>query len=276
MHVIFDNAKMLPTGRPLICLADLLRQIEYPFQEKNPCTQSLLIDPKSDSHMALVKGLRKILPFIYRSLEQNIQILMRYGMNFANAIPIPTSFSFQFAHAGEILACAYYEECEDVLIPIYKWRLNTSNNQNQLGMDLIGFKFSQPSPEVYLIAVKTTVSGEDGKTPSVVYSAINELKTYLSAGKIDDDLEIIAANVDGEVKKTFLDWYDPYSQGVPIYKPSLIVAPSIVAEEKYWKDEYALPAMRHDFGVKAKVKVITVEEIENLVRQVYVEAANGK
>ena len=139
-------------------------------------------------------------------------------------------------------------------------------------MDLIAFDLRASPPELYAIAVKTTHQGETGKTPSVVYDAITELKDYLTSGnKLDDDLEITAANLhtDQEHRRVFLDWYDPYTQEVPQSRPVLVAVPSIVAEERHWQDKYALPAIQCDFGVPGTVRVICIDRLKDLVRQAY-------
>ena len=271
MYVHVDN--LLPPGRPPIHLDLLLESREHPEKGSNDCICAALRDPRADHHSALVRGLRRILPFMYRTVEQVMSILCRYGMDFSDGVAQPpTSFDFQWAHIGEILTCAYLEEIEDVVVLTYKWRLNTTRNQHQFGMDLLAFDLDAAPPKLFMIAVKTTKQGKDGKTPSVVYDAIKELKDYLtSSTKLDDDLEIIAANLhtDESHRTAFLDWYDPYTEGVPQAKPDLVAMPAIIAEEGHWQDKYALPAIKHDFGVPGTVRVICIDRLEDLVRLVY-------
>ena len=278
MYVQIDN--MLPPGRPRIRLDLLLTHREHSEKGLNDCINALLRDPRKQHHAALVNGLRRILPFMYRTVDEVISILSRYGLDFPRGVSqIPTSFDFQWAHTGEILTCVFFEEIEDAVVLTYKWRLNTTKNQHQFGMDLIAFDLNTTPPTLYVIAVKTTNQGEDGKTPSVVYDAINELKGYLTMGdKLDDDLEIIAANLhtDKDHRIAFLDWYDPYTQEVPQTKPTLVAVPAIVAEEKHWQDKYALPAIRCDFGVPGKVRVICIDRLKELVRLTYSREASDE
>lgn len=271
MHVQINN--MLPPGRPQIHLDLLLATRKHPEEGPNACTYASLREPRQEYHAALVNGLRRILPFMYRTVDEVISVLLRYGLDFPKGVSqMPTSFGFQWAHAGEILTCVFFEEVEGTAVLTYKWRLNTTKNQHQFGMDLIGFDLNTTPPTLYVIAVKTTDQGEDGRTPSVVYDAINELKEYITTGdKLDDDLEIIAANLhtNQDHRTAFLDWYDPYTQEVPKSKPVLVAVPAIVAEERHWQDKYALPAIRCDFGVPSTVRVICIDRLEELVRLTY-------
>ena len=263
--------KVLPSGRPKINLDSLLNKRDHPKTGKNSCVCASLIEPRDQSHASLVAGFRKILPFIYHTAEQVVAILLRYGMDFTDALPLPPSFNFQWAHTGEILMCAYFEEVEDTVVLSYKWRLNTTKNQHQYGMDLLAFNLNENPPIIYAIAVKTTDQGQDGKTPSVVYKANYELEEYLSGKKLDDDLEIIAANLhtNEDIKKAFLDWYDPYTQGIPKSKPVLVPVPAIVIDEKNWQDKYAHPAIQYDFGIPGAVRIICVDGLEDLVKAAY-------
>jgi len=271
MHIQVDD--LLPPGRPMIYLERILLCRQHPKLGRNPCVCAALRDPHPEYHSALVNGLRRILPFMYRTVEQAVDILLRYGIDFQEAISQPpTSFKFQWAHTGEILFCAYFEEIEGKVVLVYKWRLNTTKNQHQFGMDLMGFDLDASPPAIYVIAAKTTQQGEDGTTPSVVYDAIRELKDYLAQStKLDDDLEIIAANLhtDKKHRTAFLDWYDPYTEGLPDAKPRLVAVPAFVAEEQNWQDKYAVPAIEADFSVPGMVRVICVDGLDHLVRQVF-------
>jgi hypothetical protein len=208
---------------------------------------------------------------MYRMTEDVFATLCLHGMDFPQAVPLPDSFSFQWAHTGEILVCAYFEECEGHVVLTYKWRLSTAKNQHQFGMDLIAFNLNPTPPVIYAIAVKTTDQGRDGKTPSVIYDAIRELRDYLGNDRLDDDLEIIAANLhtDEVHRRMFLDWYDPYTQGVPADKPCLVAVPAIVIEAQNWDDKYAKPAIDCDFGIPGSVRILCLHNLENLVRLVY-------
>lgn len=271
MQIQIDN--MLPPGRPAIHLDRILTCREHPETGPNDCICAALCDPRPEHHSALVNGLRRILPFMYRTVEQVVDILSRYGVDFQKGISQPpTSFDFQWAHTGEILLCAYLEEIEGKVVLVYKWRLNTTRNQHQFGMDLIAFDLDSVPPTIYMIAVKTTEQGKDGKTPSVVYGAIAELRDYLAnSTKLDDDLEIIVANLhtDDKHRTAFLDWYNPYTEGVPDSKPELFAVPAFVAEEQHWRDDYAVPAIKSDFGVAGTVRVICIDGLEELVRRVF-------
>jgi hypothetical protein len=262
---------LLPAGRPRINLNLLLAMSDFRDKGCNKCVSLSLVEPRNKSRAALAKGLRRVLPFMYRAPQQALDILVRYGIDFADEIPLPSSFDFQWAHTGEFLVCAYFEECEGAVVLTYKWRLNTTKNQHQFGMDLIAFDLTMTPPRIYAIAVKTTEQGNDGKTPSVVYGAIHELNDYLSNEKLDDDLEIIAANMhtDDSYRKIFEDWYNPYSQGVPASKPALVVVPAFVVEGSNWRDRYARPAIGHDFGVPGAVRVFRIDRLGDLVRAVY-------
>lgn len=262
---------LIPTGRPPINLPVMVGTRNHPKNGKNSCICIELLAPEQTNHEALVNGLRRILPFIYRKYEDVVSILLRHGMDFADRIPLPTSFDYQWAHTGEILMCAYFEECEKKVVLTYKWRLNTSNNQNQLGMDLMAFDFAKTPPEIYLIAVKTSGEGADKKTPSVIYSARTELKNYLEVDTLHDDLEIISANLqtNDQCRQTFLSWYDPYSQGVAAATPVLVSTPAIVIEKNVWDDRYAEPLINFDFGTLGTIRIFTVFELEKLVQQVY-------
>jgi hypothetical protein len=211
------------------------------------------------------------LPYIYRSPDEVLAILRRQGMDFASEIPLPRSRKFQWAHTGEILICVYFEECEGADVLTYKWRLNTSRNQHQLGMDILAFDLKLTPPLIYAIAVKTTDQGRTGKTPSVVYDANSELKTYLSSDKLDDDLSIISANFhsDEEHRVMFEAWYDPYSQKLPADQPKLVPVPAFVTDTVNWRDEYAHPAIQKDFGMPGAVRVFCIDGLEKLVQEAY-------
>jgi hypothetical protein len=274
-----------PSGRPTIYLDHLLNRHNHPAKGKNDCICVCLKDPYDQSYKALTNGLITILPYMYRTLEQVVTLLCRYGLSFSSQFPLPDSFDFQWAHTGEFIVCAYFEECEQAVIPTYKWRLNTTANQHQFGMDLVAFDSAVNPPKIYLIAVKTTGKnagtakstsnhGND-RPPSVVYEAVSELKSYLRDEKLDDDLEIITSNlhIDDERKRIFLDWYNPYTQGLPAHQPTVIAVPAIVAEEDVWKDEFANPMIGADFGVEGSARVISIKDLDGLVRAVY---ARGK
>jgi hypothetical protein len=84
-------------------------------------------------------------------------------------------------------------------------------------------------------------------------------------------LGIIAANLhtSEDLKRVFLDWYDPYSQGVPKYKPVVVPVPAIVIDEKNWKDKYAHPSINYDFGIPGAVRIICIGELSDFVKAVY-------
>lgn len=265
-----ENPK-LPAGRPRINLNTLLKVRTHAQQGLNPCALASLEEPLDEYRLSLVKGLRKILPFMYRTNEQVIEILQRYGMDFSSNIPVPTSKSFQWAHAGELLMCAYFEECENKVVLTYKWRLSTTKNQHQFGMDLIAFDLNTSPPEIYLIAVKTTKRGETGKAPSVVSDALSELKTYLRDDRIDNDLEIICANLHttDSYRIAFETWYDPYTQSHPSYKPKLIPVPAFIVEATHWQDKYAASAISSDFGIPGIVRVLCIDDLNSVVENTY-------
>ena len=272
-----DTSSLLPSGRPRIHLDSLLVKRDHLLVGKNSCVCASLVNPRDQSYASLVSGLRRILPFIYHTAEQAIAIFLRYSMDFTNVLPFPPSFDFQWAHMGEILVCTYFEEIENTIVLSYKWRLNTTKNQHQYGMDLLAFDLKENPPKIYAIAVKTTDQGSTGRTPSVIYTANYELERYLSGEKLDDDLEVIAANLhtSQEMKKAFLDWYDPYSQGVPKYKPVLVPVPAIVIDENNWKDKYAHSAIQYDFGIPGAVRIICIDGLEDLVEAAYRRPNHG-
>ena len=266
-----DSSKLLPSGRPAISLNLLLVKRDHPVQGKNPCLCVSLVEPRVESHDSLVRGLRKILPFMYRLPDEVVAALFRHGMDFPAMVPLPTSSHYRWAHAGEILVCAYFEECENTSVLAYKWRLNSAKNQNALGMDVLAFDLAAAPPKIYLVAVKTTHQGADGKTPNVLYKAIGELKEYINGSALDDDLEILASNlqVTEDLKQRFLEWYDPYSQHVPGTKPTAIAVPAIVVDGQNWDDRYAKPAIQCDFGIPAAVRVLCIDNLESLVELTY-------
>lgn len=278
MKVEIEISNSLPTGRKRINLHLLLAKRDHPVIGKNPCICVSLATPQAENRAALVKGMHRILPFIYRSVEQLMEILMSYGDELKSMLPYPKSPDHQWAHLGEILTCAYFEECEDTVIFSYKWRLNTARNQHPYGMDLIAFDVTVSPPKIYLVAVKTSHEGTDDKRLAAINNAITELKKYLKGEneKLDDDLEIIAANLhtDAAHKDLFKAWYDPYTQGVLESKPQLIPVPAIVIDTNHWKDDYALPAIRRDFGKQGMVRVLCIDELEKLVRETYSEASS--
>lgn len=192
-------------------------------------------------------------------------------MDFPKKVPLPTSPTHQWAHVGEILMCAYFEECENTVILSYKWRLNTAFNQYPFGMDLLAFDLSVSPPKIYAVAVKTSHGSKGGKKLSAINESIIELKKYLQEEKLDDDLEIISANLhtDEKYRDTFKAWYDPYTQGLPEDKPELIPVPGIVIDEDDWIDDYALPAISTDFGTKGIVRVLCIHKFQDLVTETY-------
>jgi hypothetical protein len=269
--MIIDVDNLLPPGRTPIHLELIFDRRNHPLLGPNPCCCVSLKEPANENRKALLAGIRKILPFIYRSPEEATRLLFRYGMDVKEAIPKPDKFRFRWAHAGEILMCSYFEEVEQMTVYSYKWRLSTTGNQHQYGMDLLAFDTKTNPPTIYLVAVKTTKEGGDGQIPTVVYSAIRELDAYLKSDKLDDDLEIISSNLhtDETHKQIFLSWYDPYTQGIAGVKPRLVPVPGIVADAAGWNDRYAKPAIEKDFGVPGAVRVLCINELEELVNQVY-------
>jgi Cap4 SAVED domain len=266
-----DDDKLLPTGRPRMYLDSLLVSRQYSENGLNPCFCISLADPQNEYRDSLITGLRKILPFMYRTKEQAFQILLRYGVDFVNKLPLPPSEAFQWAHAGEFLMCAYFEECEKKVVLTYKWRLNTTRNQHQFGMDLIAFDLQSLPPKIYLIAVKTTAQGKKGAPPSVISEAVTELETYLKGEKINDDLEIISAHLhtDDPHRVLFEGWYDPYTQNNPASRPHLVPVPAFVVEAAHWQDKFARRAISKDFGTPGIVTVLCIDDLEEVVRRTY-------
>lgn len=275
MKVEFEISNALPIGRKPINLHLLLTKRTHQTAGTNPCVCVSLAAPKAENRAALVRGMHRLLPFIYRSFEQLMEILANYGDELKAVLPYPKSPDHQWAHLGEILTCAYFEECENTVIFSYKWRLNTSKNQHPYGMDLIAFDVTVSPPRIHLIAVKTSHEGTDDKRLAAIGNAITELKKYLDGKneKLDDDLEIIAANLhtDSTHKDYFKAWYDPYTQKVPASTPQLIPVPAIVIDSNHWNDDYALPAIRKDFGRPGMVRVLCIDELEKLVQETYSE-----
>ena len=85
--MISSDPRLLPSGRPVINLRLLLTERNHPDKGRNDCTCFSLTDPHEENHAALLKGLQRILPYMYRTREQVINILDRHGMNFAGQIP---------------------------------------------------------------------------------------------------------------------------------------------------------------------------------------------
>jgi hypothetical protein len=268
----FNLDNLLPPGRESINLPDLIeRRVINKVGGINECVCVSIKEPCEANHKSLVAGMQKILPVIYQSPEQACQLLMNYGMRMLEKIPFPDSTNFQKAHAGEILTCAYFEECENAVVLSYKWRLNTTKNQHQYGMDLLAFDFGTNPPTIYAIAVKTTYQGGTGQRPTVIGNAIDELTEYIAGEKLDDDLGVIARNLhtDERCETAFKSWYSPYRQGIHQSIPKLILVPAIVVDEDNWRDEYAAPAILNDFGLPGAVRILCVKSLEEFVRQVY-------
>lgn len=262
----------IPTARESINLKDLLTSQNHPTSGNNSCVCVSVKTPKDKSHNALLNGIRKILPFMYQFEEDVIKDLKRYGFDFSSRINyFPTSPDFQKAHLGEIFACAYLEECENKSILTYKWRMNTTRNQHQFGMDILAFDFNSSPIKIYAIAVKTTYQGANGKTPGVFGDAVSELEEYVEKGKLDNDLVVTSANlhVDNEVKTAFENWYNPYSQKVPQYTPELILVPIIVVDENNWQDKFAHSTINHDFGMPSFIRILQIQELECFVGKTY-------
>lgn len=261
---------LLPTGRPSLNLVSLVKTRLLEKQSLHACKIVSICEPLDANFDALVKGMRKILPFMYREANEVVQTLCRYGLDFAKEVPLPPSPEFQFAHCGEFLSCAYFEECENLTVLTYKWRLSTTKNQHQFGMDLLAFDLTTSPPTIHAIPVKTTRQG-GSETPSVIYKAISELKKYLESEQLDDDLEIIAANlqVAEAHQNLFLQWYDPYTQGIPASKPTIVATATIVIDEGQWNDDFAQPIINADFGVDAEGRIIAVPKLEELVTRAY-------
>lgn len=262
----------IPTARESINLKDLLISQNHPTNGTNPCACISVKDPKDESLNSLLNGIRKILPFMYQFEDNVIKDLKRYGLDFSNKINyFPTSPDFQKAHLGEILACAYFEEYEDKTVLTYKWRMNTTRNQHQFGMDILAFDFSSSPIKIYAIAVKTTYQGSNGQTPTVFSNAVNELKEYVEKGKLDNDLVVTSANlhVTNESRIVFENWYDPYSQSVPQSKPELILVPIIVVDENNWQDKFADATINYDFGKPSIIRILQLNNLEDFVSKTY-------
>lgn len=262
----------LSTGRPRINLDLLVKKRSHPDKGVNECVCITLVEPRTDSHSALVAGLRRILPFLYRSLDDMVELLKKYGVDIGPNLPLPDNFDYQWASTGEFLMCAYFEECENASILSYKWRLNTRRKQHPFGMDLLAFDLTSNPPTIYAVAVKTTSEGGTGKAPTAIYNAVTELSKYFAEEKLDDDLGVIFANLhtDDETRRIFEEWYDPYTQKVPSSKPKLIAVPAIVIDERNWNDRYAMHAMNYDFGVPGAVRVLCIHELESLVNETFI------
>lgn len=262
---------LLPTGRPKINFELLIKKRTHPDRSVNECICVTLSDPRVESHRALLAGLRKILPFMYRTYDDAVELYKKYGVDVGSSLPLPDKFDHQWAHTGEFLMCAYFEECENTAILSYKWRLNTARKQYPFGMDLLAFDLSANPPTIYAVAVKTSSEGGGGKTPTAIYNAVSELVTYLTEEKLDDDLGVIFANLhtNDDIRRIFEAWYDPYTQGVPGSKPILVAVPAIVIDEGNWRDQYATYAMNYDFGVPGAVKVLCIDGLKELVEQTF-------
>lgn len=264
--------KSIPTTRESINLKDLLDSEDHPTNGNNPCVCVTVKNPKSESQNSLLNGIRKILPFMYQFEVDVIKDLKRYGMDFSKKINyFPTSPDFQKAHLGEIFACAYFEECEHKTVLTYKWRMNTTRNQHQFGMDILAFDLNSSPIKIFAIAVKTTYQGSDGKTPAVFYNAVKELEEYIKYGKLDNDLVVTSANlhVNDESRKAFESWYNPYTQEVPQYVPELVLVPVIVVDENNWKQEYANSTINHNFGNPSVVRILQLQNLKDFVTQTY-------
>lgn len=267
----FSLPNLLPPGRKRIHLDKLVSKRDHPESGHNSCVCVSFNGDRDETFEALLAGLRKILPEIYRKLEDAIDLYLSYGMNVGDHIPVPTDWDYQWAHTGEILMCVYFEECENKLVLSYKWRLNTAHNQNALGMDILAFDLNQVPPHIYGVAVKTSSEGADGKIPSAIYNAVRELRDYLRDEKLNNDLGVISANLHTtpEYRQAFLDWYDPYTQGISGSKPIFIAVPAIVIDEDNWDDRFAKYAINNDFGVPGTVRILCVPTLKELVRKTY-------
>jgi hypothetical protein len=261
----------LPAGRPSINLPLLVAKRRHPLNGTNDCICISLVEPRADSHSSLVAGLRRILPFMYRTREEAIKLYEKYGVDVSVHLPVPNKFDYQWAHAGEFLMCAYFEECENSLVLSYKWRLNTTRKQYPFGMDLLAFDLTAVPPIIYLVAVKTSHGTENGKTPSAIFKAVAELNTYLLEARLDDDLAVISANlhVDEETRKTFEQWFDPYTQKIKACVPKLVAVPAIIIDESDWEDKYAAHAINYDFGIDGTVRIFCIDRLQELVEKVY-------
>lgn len=261
----------LPPGRPHINLPLLVAKRKHPDNGVNDCVCISLANPVDDSHASLVAGLRRILPFMYRGYEDAVKLYEKYGVDVGFHLPVPDKFDYQWAHAGEFLMCAYFEECEHTVVLSYKWRLNTTRKQYPYGMDLLAFDLTAVPPVIYLVAVKTSHGAEKGKTPGAIFKAVAELNTYLLEERLDDDLAVIDANlhVDAETRRTFEQWYDPYTQKISASAPKLVAVPAVVIDQKDWEDKYAAHAINHDFGVEGTVRIFCIDRLEELVTQTY-------
>lgn len=265
-------ASPLPTGRELINLVRILRSLPYSDESLNSGLCLTIEDPIDENRAALYYGLRKILPFMYRLEADVINDLKRYGLDFPEKVRyFPTSPAYQKAHLGEILACTYFEECESSLVLTYKWRLNTAQNQNALGIDVLAFDLNSDPVRIYALGIKTSYGGGNGKAPSGFYSSVNELVEYIKIGKLDNDLVVTAANlqVSDEVKKAFEDWYNPYSQALPSSRPVLVPVAFVVMDANHYKDEFADHPLTVDFGLPGLVRVLLIGDLEEFILSVY-------
>jgi len=273
------DPSFLPTGRPRVHIHRLVSCRDLPSTGSNTGICVELASPEDENRAVLIKEMRRILPVMYRPLEDAFRIIFRY-LDQPSAIteqfPLPPSPDFQLAHIGEFLFCVYFEELENKIVPCYKWRLNTTDNQHQYGMDILAFNFDQEPPEIWLIAVKATEQGENNKTPSQVYDAVSELNDYLDSDKLDDDLGVISANLHTNVRQRnlFMNWYEPYTRGHSNTRPILVAVPAIVAEANVWQDKYARAALRSNFVsrdhiVSGTVRVVCIRNLRQLVDAVY-------
>ena len=269
----------LPTGRPRIHFHRLVNCRNLPLTGPNAGICIELASPEDKNRSILINEMKRILPFMYRPVEDAIRIITRY-IDQPSAImkqfPLPPSSDYQLAHIGEFLFCVYFEELENKIIPCYKWRLNTTENQHQYGMDILAFNFEREPPEIYLIAVKATEQGENNRTPSQVNKAISELKGYLDSDRLDDDLGVISANLhtNTQQRNLFMNWYEPYTRGYSNTHPTLVAVPAIVAEANVWQDKYARIALRSNFvstdhTCSGAVRVVCIRNLRQLVDAVY-------
>lgn len=208
---------------------------------------------------------------MYMTYEEAINLFEKYGVDVGNKILIPDKFDYQWAHTGEFLMCAYFEECEDTVVLSYKWRLNTTRKQYPYGMDLLAFDLKAVPPIIYLVAVKTSHGSQKGRTPSAINKATSELNTYLSEGRLDDDLAVISINlhVDDLTRQTFEKWYDPYTQKIKASTPKLVAVPAVVIDTADWEDKFAAAVMSHDFGIEGAIRILCIDRLQELVEETY-------
>lgn len=265
-------SELLPSGRPSIHLPELLEVRKASFADtRNPFAVASLRQPVDAHHASLVAGLRRMIPFMYKRHDEVVEILHRHGLDLPKGIPIPSSVRYQAVHLSEFVSCAYAEECEQLTILTYKWRLNTSPNQHQFGMDLLAFDLSSQPPIIHAISVKTTSQAQTGRTPSVVYDAIRELNDYLLGDGLANDLPIIAANLDTSpaLRDLFLDWFDPYSQGVPGSQPTMVAVVALVIDHANWQDDFAKPVATAAFPTAGRAFTLAIARLADLVESAF-------